>query len=57
MKFMERFGLSVHQAAALVLARYLLGCSERIPRLRECFVGKGVHGAFTLPVNKRFKHL
>ena len=31
-KFMERYGLTVHQAAALVLARRLLGCSERIPR-------------------------
>ena len=31
-KFMERYGLSVHQAGALVLARRLLGCSERIPR-------------------------
>ena len=31
-KFMERYGLSVHQAAALALARRLLGCSERIPR-------------------------
>ena len=31
-KFMERYGLSVHQAAALVLARRLLGCSERSPR-------------------------
>ena len=30
-KFMERYGLSVHQGAALVLARRLLGCSERIP--------------------------
>ena len=30
-KFMERYGLSVHQAAALVLARRLLGCSEGIP--------------------------
>ncbi len=39
-KFMERYGLSVHQAAALVLARRLLGCSERIPRLRACPVGK-----------------
>ena len=35
-KFMERYGLSVHQAAALVLARRLLGCSERIPRRRVC---------------------
>ena len=31
-KFMERYRLTVHQAAALVLARHLLGCSERIPR-------------------------
>ena len=30
-KFMERYGLSVHQAAALVLARRSLGFSERIP--------------------------
>ena len=35
-KFMERYGLSVHQAAALVLARRLLRCSERIPRRRVC---------------------
>ena len=26
-KFMERYGLSVHQAAALVLGRRMLGCS------------------------------
>ena len=31
-KIIERCGLSVHQAAALVLARRLLGRSERIPR-------------------------
>ena len=31
-KFMERYGLSVHQAAGLVLARRSLNCSERIPR-------------------------
>ena len=45
-KFMERYGLSVHRAAALVLARRLLGCSERIPRLRVAAVGNGVHVAF-----------
>ena len=48
-KFMERYGLSVHQAAALVLARRLLGCSERIPRLRVAPVGNGAHVAFTVP--------
>ena len=56
-KFMERYGLSVHQAAALVLARRLLGCSERIPRRRVCPVGNGVHVAFALPARKRVKHV
>ena len=50
-KFMERYGLSVHQAAALVLARRLLGCSERIPRRWVCPVGSGVHVAFTVPAS------
>ena len=56
-KFMERYGLSVHQAAALVLARRLPGFSERIPRQRVCPVGNGVHVAFTLPARKRVKHV
>ena len=56
-KFMERYGLSVHQAAALVLARRSLSCSERIPRRRECPVGNGVHVAFTVPARKRVKHV
>ena len=56
-KFMERYGLSVHQAAALVLARRLLGCSERIPSQRVCPVGNGVQVAFTVPARKRVKHV
>ena len=56
-KFMERYGFSVHQAAALVLARRLLGCSERIPRRWVCPVGNGVQVAFTVPVRKRVKHV
>ena len=56
-KFSERYGLSVHQAAALVLARRLLGCSERIPRRWVCPVGNGVHVAFTVPARKRVKHV
>ena len=56
-KFMERYGLSVHQAAALVLARRLLGCSERVPRRRVCPVGNGVQVAFTVPGRKRVKHV
>ena len=46
-KFMERYGLTVHQAAALVLARRLLGCSERIPHRWVAPIGNGVHIAFT----------
>ena len=56
-KFMERYGLTVHQAAALVMARRLLGCSERIPRRWVCPVGNGVQVAFTVPVRKRVKHV
>ena len=56
-KFMERYGLSVHQAAALVLARRSLGCSERIPRRRVCPVGNGAHVAFAVPARKRVKHV
>ena len=62
-KFMERYGLSVHQAAALVLARRLLGCSERIPRRWVAPVGNGAHvafivpAAFTVPARKRVKHV
>ena len=58
-KFMERYGLSVHQAAALVLARRLLGCSEGIPSAqRICSpVGGGVRVAFSVPARKRVKHV
>ena len=56
-KFMERYGLTVHQAAALVLARRYLGCSERIPRRWVGPVGNGVYVAFTVPVRKRVKHV
>ena len=56
-KFMERYGLTVHQAAALALARRLLGFSERIPRRWVAPIGNGVHIAFTVPVRKRVKHV
>ena len=57
-KFMERYGLSVHQAAALALARRLLGCSERIPRRHGVApVGNGIHVSFTVPARKRVKHV
>ena len=56
-KFMERYGLTVHQAAAMVLARRLLGFSERIPRRWVCPIGNGVQVAFTVPARKRVKHV
>jgi len=56
-KFMERYGLSVHQAAALVLARRLLGRSEGIPCLRVVPLGNGVRVAFAVPARKRVKHV
>ena len=48
--FMERYGLSVHQAAALVLARRLLKCSERIPAGRLTAAGDGGKVALRVPV-------
>ena len=56
-KFMERYGLTVHQAAAMVLARRIPGCSERIPRPWVCPDGRGGHVAFVVPVRKRVKHV
>ncbi|MYE54177.1 MAG: IS200/IS605 family element transposase accessory protein TnpB [Chloroflexi bacterium] len=56
-KYLERYGLSVHQAAALVLARRLLGCREGIPRLRIVPLDIGGHVAFRVPVRKRVKHV
>ena len=55
--FMERYGLSVHQAAALVLARRYIGCSERVPSWRECPADGGGSVAFTVPERKRLKHV
>ena len=55
--FMERHGLSVDQAAALVLARRSIGCSEGIPDRRVCPDGLGGHVAFRVPARKRVKHI
>ena len=56
-KYMERYGLSVHQTAALVLARRLLSCREGVPRLRIAPLDRGGHVAFRVPVRKRVKHV
>ena len=56
-KFMTRYGLSSHQSAALVLARRLLGCSERIPRRWVCPADSGVPVTFRVPARKHAKHV
>ena len=56
-KFMERYGLSAHQAAALTLARRLLGCREGIPRQRTAPLDNGGHVTFSVPVRRRVKHV
>ena len=56
-KFMELYGLSVHEAVALALTRRWLGCSERIPRRWVALIGNGVQVAFTVPARKRVKHV
>ena len=56
-KFMERYGLSVHQAAALALARRLPGCREGIPRQWIAPLDNGGHVTFSVPVRKRVKHV
>jgi IS605 OrfB family transposase len=48
-KFAERYGLSGHQAAALVIARRALRLTER-PNRRD-------HNASALPVRNRAKHV
>ena len=55
--FMERYGLSVDQAAGLVLARRSLNCSEGIPGHGLCPDGNGGHVAFAAPVRKCVKHV
>jgi IS605 OrfB family transposase len=57
-KFSKRYGLSIHQAAALVIARRFFRFSEKPPsRLVNIPDGKGGHVALPLPVRNRGKHV
>lgn len=56
-KYMERYGLSVHQAAAMVLARRLLGCSEGVPSRGLVPLDGGGHVTLTLPARNRVRHV
>jgi len=60
-KYASRYGLTVHHAAALVIARRLCRFSERAPsgcrnevRMKN---NKGCHVTFPLPVRNRGKHV
>jgi IS605 OrfB family transposase len=57
-KFANRYGLSVHIAAALVIGRRYLKTSERVPRhLDKIPDGRGNHVTLSLPVRNRDKHV
>ena len=57
-KFAKRYGLTVHQAAALCIARRLHGFSEQPPKQLENIPdGKRGHVAIRAPVRKRGKHV
>jgi IS605 OrfB family transposase len=57
-KFASRYGLSIHQAAALVIGRRYLKVSERIPRhLDKIPDGKNGYVALSVPVRNRDKHV
>ena len=57
-KFADRYGLSIHHAAALSIGRRYLGVSERMPQgQREIPDGKGGHLTLDLPVRNRTRHV
>jgi IS605 OrfB family transposase len=57
-KFADRYGLSIHHAAALSIGRRFLGVSERMPQgQREIPDGKGGHVTLDLPVRNRSRHV
>jgi len=57
-KFAKRYGLSNHEAAALVIGRRYIKCSEKPPNsLVKIPDKKGSMRAFFLPVRNRKKHL
>lgn len=56
--FARRYGLSIHQAAALTIGRRYLRCSERVPlSLSKIPDGKDGHVALSLPERNRDKHV
>ena len=57
-KFARRYGLSIHQAAALTIGRRYLRCSEKAPlNLSKIPDGKDGHVTLSLPERNRDKHV
>lgn len=57
-KFAKRYGLSIHHAAALCIARRKQGFSECLPKsLEKIPDGKNGHVALPLPVRNRGEHV
>jgi IS605 OrfB family transposase len=57
-KFAKRYGITVHQAAALTIGRRFLGYSEQPPRqMDQVPDGKGNFIHLSLPVRNRGKHV
>ena len=55
-KYAKRLGVSIHQAAALVIARRGMGYGERLPVRPEVPDGQNDHFVLVLPVRNRAKH-
>lgn len=57
-KFATLYGLSIHEAAGMTIARRFLGVSERLPRnLDKVPDSKGGHVTLSLPVRNRDEHV
>jgi IS605 OrfB family transposase len=57
-KFAKKYGLTIHESAALTIARRFQGASEKLPRhLDKIPDGKGGHVTLSLPVRNRGKHV
>jgi len=57
-KFADRYGLTLHHAAALVIGRRFLGYSENPPSAMDKIPdGKSGHVTLVLPVRNRTKHV
>ena len=57
-KFAKRYGLTIHQAAALTIGRRFLECSEKVPScLREIPDGRDSRVTLAVPVRNRAEHV